>query len=169
MAVIVRQRYCRIGFYSSCTLSVPFGLKRFMKVVLFFSFVLLTMAAAAQPKAEAAIRRLLHTQTEAWNRGDLDGFMQTYHKSDSLLFVGKRGVVWGWRQTLENYKHSYPDKAAMGILSFGIIQVKKLSARYYHVTGKWMLQRAGDAPSGHYTLLLRKIKGAWKIVSDHSS
>jgi ketosteroid isomerase-like protein len=140
-----------------------------MKSLLLLLFLTVTAVAGAQSKNERAIRALLHIQTQAWNRGDLEGFMQTYWQSDSLLFIGKSGVARGWQKTLDNYKRGYPDKAAMGTLAFDIIQVKKLSRKYYHVTGKWMLQRAADAPSGHYTLLLRKINGAWKIVSDHSS
>ena len=140
-----------------------------MKSLLLLLFLTVTAVAGAQSKNERAIRALLHIQTQAWNRGDLEGFMQTYWQSDSLLFIGKSGVTRGWQKTLDNYKRGYPDKPAMGTLAFDIIQVKKLSRKYYHVTGKWMLQRAADAPSGHYTLLLRKINGAWKIVSDHSS
>ena len=145
------------------------SLKLFMKLALLLFALLLTGGATAQDRDVAAIRTLLHTQTVAWNNGGLEGFMQTYWNSDSLQFIGRNGVTWGWKQTLANYKRNYPDKAAMGTLAFDIIQVKKLSDDYYYVTGKWMLQRAADAPSGHYTLLLRKIDGAWKIVSDHSS
>ena len=140
-----------------------------MKPLLFAFVLLLGTAATAQTSDETAIRGLLQTQTKAWNAGDLEGFMQTYWHSDSLLFIGKSGVTRGWQMTLDNYKKNYPDKAAMGTLSFDIIQVKKLSENYYHVIGKWTLQRTADAPSGHYTLLLQKIKGEWKIISDHSS
>lgn len=162
------QRYCLACFAGIYTLCVSFLSNIFMRAV--FALLLLSATAAtAQSNDETEIRMLLQTQTESWNRGDLEGFMQTYWSSDSLLFIGKNGVVWGWQKTLDNYKRSYPDKAAMGTLAFEIIQVKKLSDVYYHVTGKWMLQRATDAPSGHYTLLLRKLNGSWKIVSDHSS
>jgi len=140
-----------------------------MKRILLPLFLLLTIFCAAQSDDETAIRKLMQTQTDAWNRGDLEGFMQTYWKNDSLTFIGKHGVTHGWQQTLDNYKKGYPDKAAMGTLSFDIIEVKKLSGDYYYVTGGWKLQRTADAPSGYYTLLLRKIKGEWKIVSDHSS
>lgn len=142
----------------------------FMKhLLLIMACAFLCVGVQAQKGDEKAIRHLLQQQTAAWNEGNLHGFMQTYWQSDSLMFIGKNGVVWGWQKTLDNYKKGYPDKEAMGTLSFDIIQVKKLSADYYYVVGKWMLQRAADAPNGHYTLLLRKIKGAWKIVSDHSS
>lgn len=127
------------------------------------------MTSNAQPGDEAAIRRLLTLQTAAWNAGNLEAFMQTYWKSDSLMFIGSKGVVRGWQQTLDNYKKGYPDTAAMGKLSFDIIQVKPVSKAYAFVVGKWILRRSIGDVSGHYTLLLRKIRGEWKIVADHSS
>jgi len=131
--------------------------------------ILFSVSVAAQSKNEETIRNLLEKQTIAWNRGDMDGFMQGYWESDSLMFIGKNGVVWGWQNTLNNYKKGYPDTAAMGKLAFDLIQIKKLSRKYYFVVGKWMLQRNAGDLSGHYNLLLRKIRGQWKIVADHSS
>lgn len=128
-----------------------------------------SLLSFAQKDEEAKISQLLQTQTQAWNRGDIEGFMQTYWKSDSLMFIGKSGVTRGWQKTLENYKKGYPDTAAMGKLSFDIIQVEQLSPQSFFVVGKWMLKRTIGDISGHYTLLLRKIKGQWVIVADHSS
>ena len=138
--------------------------KAFLIVFLFSIFI-----CQAQKNDQVQIRNLLSRQTEAWNRGDIDSFMQTYWQNDSLMFVGKDGVTWGWKNTLEHYKKGYPDKAAMGQLSFDIIQVKKLSGEYFFVVGKWMLKRDAGDLSGHYNLLIKKIKGAWKIITDHSS
>ena len=122
-----------------------------------------------QDRNARAILDLLDTQTAAWNKGDLQGFVKGYWENDSLRFIGKSGITYGWNNTLANYKRGYPDTAAMGKLQFTILVVKKLSPRYYEVVGKWYLKRSiGDA-SGHYTLLLRKINGSWVIVSDHSS
>ena len=118
---------------------------------------------------DAEIRNLLTRQTQAWNAGNIQGFMQTYWQSDSLMFVGKEGVTWGWKNTLEHYKKSYPGKAAMGELSFDIIKLKRLSDQYYFVVGKWMLKRTAGNLSGHYNLLIQKINGEWKIIADHSS
>ncbi len=140
-----------------------------MKNGLLLFFLLTTMIAASQKGEEAQIRKLLAVQTEAWNRGDVEGFMQTYWKSDSLMFIGKNGVKWGWQETLDNYKKGYPDTAAMGKLSFDILVVKRLSPDYFYVVGKWMLHRTMGDLSGHYNLLLQKIKGRWVIVADHSS
>ncbi len=131
---------------------------------LFFSLI-----GFSQTNDELTIRKVLDSQTEAWNKGDVKGFMQGYWKDDSLMFIGKNGIHWGWQTTLENYKKNYPDTAAMGKLSFDIILVKKLSAEYFYVVGKWMLSRSIGDLSGHYNLLFKKINGQWLIIADHSS
>jgi ketosteroid isomerase-like protein len=142
-----------------------------MKQTIFLlASILFFFSASAQKKSEdETVRQLLLTQSEAWNRGDLEGFMQGYWKSDSLMFIGKSGVTYGWQQTLENYRKGYPDTAAMGKLRFDFIEIKRLSVLYYFVVGKWHLTRSIGNVSGHFTLLLRKIKGKWVIVADHSS
>jgi ketosteroid isomerase-like protein len=116
-----------------------------------------------------AILNILETQRQAWNRGDLESYMQGYWHSDSLLFVGKSGPKYGWQTTLDNYKKGYPDKAAMGQLGFDILKVQLLDKTNAFVLGAWHLQREKDAPGGYFTLLLRKINGGWKVVADHSS
>ncbi len=123
----------------------------------------------AQAKDERAILNALEKQRLAWNSGDLNTFMQTYWQNDSLMFIGKSGVTYGWQNTLDNYKRGYPDTAAMGKLTFNIIQVKRLSAIYFSVVGKWNLTRSIGDVSGHFTLLFRKINNQWVIISDHSS
>ncbi|MEO7982530.1 MAG: DUF4440 domain-containing protein [Bacteroidota bacterium] len=140
-----------------------------MRKPLLLFLLLATMQCFAQSKDELAIRDLLARQTAAWNRGDIDNFMKGYWENDSLMFIGKSGVTYGWTNTLNNYKKGYPDTAAMGKLAFTLIQVKKLSKEYYHVTGKWFLKRSIGDVGGHYTLLFRKINGSWVIISDHSS
>lgn len=108
-------------------------------------------------------------QEEAWNRGDLEGFMAAYWKSDSLQFIGSRGLSYGWNTTLSNYKKSYPNQAAMGRLKFTIVSVEVLSRKSAWVIGRWELKRAVGDLSGYYTLLWKKIGGVWVIVADHSS
>ena len=129
----------------------------------------LKTAVIAQSKQEASLRQLLDLQSAAWNRGDIEGFMKGYWKNDSLMFIGKKGITYGWQNTLDNYKKSYPGKEAMGQLHFTIIQIKSLSDEYRQVTGKWALQRSLGNLEGYFTLLVRKIKGQWVIIADHSS
>jgi ketosteroid isomerase-like protein len=131
--------------------------------------LLVGFTSIAQSRDETAIRQVLDEQTKAWNRGDIDGFMKGYWENDSLMFIGKSGITYGWTNTLNNYKKGYPDTAAMGKLSFNILVVKQLSADYYHVVGKWFLKRSIGDVGGHYTLLFRRINGKWVIIADHSS
>ena len=96
-----------------------------------FSVYILTLlvftAASAQSKDEQTIRALLEEQRLAWNAGNLETFMGTYWQNDSLMFIGKSGITYGWQNTLNNYKKGYPDTAAMGKLKFDILEVKRLS------------------------------------------
>ena len=131
--------------------------------------LLLSATAGAQSNDETAIRQLLDKQTAAWNQGDIDRFMDGYWENDSLMFIGKSGVTYGWTNTLNNYKRGYPDTAAMGKLRFELLSVKRLSDEYYFVVGKWSLQRSIGNVGGHYNLLFRKINGKWVIIADHSS
>jgi len=140
------------------------------KVVCLLVFVAHFAHSAAAQSAETTIRGIMARQEAAWNRGNLDSFMIGYWPSDSLRFIGSRGLTYGWQATLDNYRKSYPDRDAMGTLKFTILSVEKLSRRSAYVIGKWRLTRGekGDL-SGHYTLLWRKIHGKWVIVADHSS
>ncbi|MEK7200205.1 MAG: DUF4440 domain-containing protein [Bacteroidota bacterium] len=125
--------------------------------------------ASAQNKDEQIIRSILANQTREWNNGNIEAFMQGYWKSDSLLFVGKNGPSYGYQNALKNYQKSYPDTVTMGKLSYNILKVEQLSPDRYFVLGKWMLKRSIGDVSGYYTLLFRKIRNQWVLVSDHSS
>ncbi len=140
-------------------------MKKFFLVLFLFT----SARVFAQSKNEIAIRHLLTEQSAAWNRGDIEGFMKGYWENDSLMFIGKSGITYGWKNTLSNYKKGYPDTTAMGKLSFDIIKVKPLSHNYYHIIGKWHLARSIGDLAGHFTLLFQKIDGYWVIIEDHSS
>ncbi|MDO9374500.1 MAG: DUF4440 domain-containing protein [Ferruginibacter sp.] len=137
--------------------------------LLALSFLFIFNSAVAQTPDELAIRKTLAEQTVAWNEGNLEAFMQGYWKSDSLMFIGKSGLTYGWQPTLDNYKKGYPDTAAMGKLDFDIVQVRRLSVLYFFVVGKWHLARTAGDLRGTFTLIFKKNKNKWVIVSDHSS
>ncbi|QOI97797.1 MAG: nuclear transport factor 2 family protein [Flammeovirgaceae bacterium] len=127
--------------------------------------------AAAQKKPNDAeiIRNIMQKQQADWNRADIEAFMEGYWKSDSLKFIGRNGITYGWTTTLENYKKGYPTPEAMGQLTFTLLSVEILSPTTAFVIGKWELKRTHDNPGGHFTLLWKKIKGKWVIVADHTS
>ena len=117
----------------------------------------------------AEILPLLTAQTAAWNRGDIDGFMQTYAAIDELRFASGDSVTYGWKPTLARYKQRYPDRAAMGTLTFRDLTVTALSADAALVFGHWQLTRAKDTPHGLFTLLVRRTPEGWRIFADHTS
>ena len=140
-----------------------------VKIYAVLAIMFITTCAFAQTKDDIIIKNILDQQTIAWNNGDIVNFMKPYWRNDSLMFIGKSGITYGWQKTMENYKKNYPDAAAMGKLDFTILQTKRLSVLYYSVVGKWHLTRTIGDVNGHFTLLFKKIKNTWVIVSDHSS
>ena len=143
-----------------------------MKKLSLIICVLIVQFANAQhqqlPDREKIIH-VLRNQEQAWNRGSIEEYMSGYWQNDSLEFIGKKGITKGWKQTLEMYKKSYPDKNTMGVLQFDILSVELLSKTSAYVKGKWSIKREKGDINGYYTLLLKKIKNSWVIVSDHSS
>ncbi len=128
-------------------------------------------AAPQEPKIIQSISDKMKEQEECWNKGDIPCFMKHYWKSDSLRFVGKSGINYGWQKTLDNYLVAYPDVNAMGKLTFSNEVMEFVDTATIQVIGKWELKRSeelGDL-SGYYTLLWKIKEGKWVIVSDHSS
>lgn len=116
--------------------------------------------------AEVSIRAVLSAQAASWNRGDLDGFLSGYWRSDDLRFASGGNVARGYDQLVERYRTTYPDRAAMGELSFSDLEIDQISPDAAVVHGAWSLTLEADKPSGLFTLVFRQIGGEWLIVSD---
>ena len=115
------------------------------------------------------IMKVMSMQEKAWNQGDIDSFMEGYLESDFLVFSGSNGPVYGWNDTKEKYKKSYPSKEIMGNLSFVVKNIKSISFDVALMIGEYQLKRSGGDSSGHFTLVWKKIDNKWLIVSDHTS
>lgn len=127
---------------------------------------LLLGAQAAPDTDEAEVRQAMADQQAAWNRGDVEAFMQHYWQSDSLQFIGANGPTYGWQATLENYRRRYPDRTAMGQLTFDILTVNRRAPTVISLVGKFHLQRSiGDA-EGYFLLIWQRIDDRWVIVAD---
>ena len=143
-----------------------------MKKIIFLFLLscgLMLTSAYSQVKDSLAIRNLLEQQTREWNAGHIEAFMNGYWKNDSLMFIGKTGVTYGWQSTLNNYIRSYPDTMAMGKLKFNLLKFNRIAKDYFFVVGQWHLTRKIGDLSGVFTLLFRKINNTWVIIADHSS
>ena len=120
-------------------------------------------------KSIAAIRAVLDAQTAAWNRADIEGYMDGYERSPHIVFISGDRLTRGWQTVLERYKRTYNTREKMGVLTFSDVEIEILSKDAALVFGRWHLRRAKDEPHGRFTLLFRKTKAGWKIVHDHTS
>ena len=119
--------------------------------------------------ATAQIRSVLRAQQDAWNRGDIDGFMNGYARSASTVFVSEDTIRRGWETVRERYRKKYSDRAKMGTLAFSDLEIMLLSPDAGVVLGRWSLKRANDQPHGRFTLIFKRLPEGWRIVHDHTS
>ena len=137
------------------------------------SCILMTLTVSAAPKqnasAVARIRSVLRTQQEAWNRGDIDGFMNGYARSGSTIFISEDTVRRGWETVHDRYREKYSDRAKMGVLTFSDLEITPLAPDSAVVLGRWKLQCVKDRPHGLFTLVFRRLPEGWRIVHDHTS
>ena len=126
-------------------------------------------AAGEHATDREAIGAVLQAQQSAWNRADVDAFLQGYWHSPELTFSGSSGVARGWDGVLARYKKNYPDRAAMGQLDFSDLEFRFLGPDAALVLGKWHLKREKDELGGVFTLVWQRFPDGWKIVHDHTS
>jgi ketosteroid isomerase-like protein len=138
-------------------------------LILAFPAALAAQSQKESSKIESQILAVMDAQVAAWNRGDIEGFMTGYWKSDKLVFASGSEVTRGWQTTLDRYKKNYSSREKMGALKFGDIEINVLSKDAAVVLGSWSLARANDNPKGKFTLIFRKTKDGWRIVHDHTS
>ena len=139
-----------------------------MKKISIPIIILVVMSCSINYSDKETILKVMNQQEADWNNGNINAFMQGYWQSDSLVFIGKNGIKYGWKTTLTNYQKSYPDKTSMGKLAFNIIKLE-VNGETAYMLGKWSLTRANDNPNGYFTLYWKKIDSQWVIVIDHTS
>lgn len=141
-----------------------------MKNYLTFIILLVLIKSFRANNPIKEVEKKMKAQEKAWNKGNLDDFMKPYWHNDSLVFIGKNGLTYGWQQTLDNYKKSYSSKDLMGTLQFENKIIRMLGDNTIQVIGKWTLTRPKEGNlSGHYSLIWQIKDGDWVIISDHSS
>jgi len=119
--------------------------------------------------AISEIKNVLRAQQNAWNRGDIDGFMNGYARAKTTIFVSEDKVTRGWETVRDRYRRKYSDRAKMGMLTFSNLEITPLSNNAAIVIGRWRLKRQSDQPHGCFTLIFRQTNDGWRIVHDHTS
>ncbi|GLP97813.1 YybH family protein [Paraferrimonas sedimenticola] len=139
-----------------------------MRTLVLLVCLILSFGAKADD-ANQQIRVLLQTQVKAWNSGDIESFMEAFWADPRLRFISRGKVRYGWQSAYEAYLRNYPDRDAMGRLSFNIELIDLLNADQAIVVGRWQLVRKDDQPNGIFTLVLQRFDGGWRIIHDHTS
>lgn len=124
---------------------------------------------ALAPRAEESILSVIREQEQAWNCGDIEGYMLGYANRPSTSFASGDKLTRGWQETLDRYRQGYDTQEKMGTLEFADLRVELIASDAAIVTGKWALARKQDRPHGLFTLLFRKLNEGWRIVHDHTS
>lgn len=130
---------------------------------------LLSAAGVGDQRPAAEIKRVLKAQAQAWNRGDIDGYMQGYARAESIQFVSGDSLTRGWETVRDRYKAKYDSREKMGTLAFADVKVTEIAPDSAMAVGRWRLRRNNDQPHGRFTLLFRKLPEGWRIVHDHTS
>jgi uncharacterized protein (TIGR02246 family) len=134
-----------------------------------FSAILTASLAVLTADAASDLQAVLKQQADAWNRGDIDAFMEHYWKSDELSFSSGGQTTRGWQSTKENYQRRYPTPEKMGRLTFSQLEITPLGDSAAIVLGRWQLARDESPVGGNFSLVCRKIDGKWLIIHDHTS
>jgi ketosteroid isomerase-like protein len=142
--------------------------RRFAVLFAMIAF-LIASAVSASGDSAAEIRAVMSAQVAAWNRGDIDGFMDGYARSQATEFVSGDKMTRGWQVVRDRYRKKYDAREKMGRLAFSDIKITPLSADAAIVLGRWQLVRQRDRPHGIFTLLFRRTPAGWRIVHDHTS
>jgi ketosteroid isomerase-like protein len=151
----------------------------------FYAAVLLSMAFVVVRSAQAQelqrlttasreqldVVKVLLAQQDAWNRGDIEAFAQSYKDAPDTLVITHQ-ISHGFAGLVEEYRHDYPNKAAMGTLTFSELEARPLDAQFAVVVGKYHLDRAkkeGGNAEGLFSMVLEKTAKGWKIILDHTT
>jgi uncharacterized protein (TIGR02246 family) len=147
-------------------------MKSFYRALLLVLGIVVATASGQQPDNAPVIleiRAVLRAQQEAWNRGDIDSFMNGYARNETTVFVSGDEVRRGWQTVHDGYLSKYTDRAKMGTLTFSDLEIEQLGPDSALALGRWKLKRASDNPHGRFTLIFRKTPDGWRIVHDHTS
>ena len=173
-SLVAYRRFAMLQVFRSRNLPMAHNARTVLlrPAIAIVSAVLVANVCAAptqSPNAVAQIQSVLHAQQDAWNRGDIDRFMNGYARSSSTVFISEDEVRLGWETVRKRYRQKYSDRTKMGALTFSEIEITLLSPEAAVVLGRWRLKRADDEPHGRFTLIFKRLPEGWRIVHDHTS
>src|SRR3990172_4828991 len=139
-----------------------------MLLAFLFAFLWMTSSSVQAEDARSQITAMLKEQDEAWNRGDLKGFVKPYDDSGQLIFVGSKGIVRSPQVLKEHYEQRYKEgQGDFGRLSFSDLEVEELGRGLARAWGRWLVEQKDKKVSGWFTLILKETPTGWRIIHDH--
>ena len=148
---------------------MSFNIKQYSVIGVFILFFMSCIKdnQKLKPLFQEEIYTVLINQTNAWNKGDINGFMQGYEKSDSLQFITRKGRTVGWLKVYDSYKKNYPTKKEMGELHFKNMLINPLCDSIVQVYGNWEV-KSDTIHSGNFSLIMKLKNNGWRIVIDYT-
>ncbi len=142
----------------------PVRLRTFLPIGL-----IIVAGCSVANKRHQQIRTALERQAAAWNRGDIDAYMDTYMRGDALTFSSGGETHRGWTKTRDRYSKRYPTREAMGELTFSELETQLLGDQHALSLGRWHLRRESGDIGCNFSLVWSRASGAWRILHDHTS
>jgi uncharacterized protein (TIGR02246 family) len=129
---------------------------------------------AAPDSLRCEIEQVLDLSMNAWNSGDLAGFLDCYEVSPQTSYLTSDRIVIGYTEIASVYAERFDTVSAArrGELSLSLTRVIPLSAEHSLAIGRYLLSRDesyGGPGDGVFSLVLRKTSAGWRIAADHTS
>ena len=142
--------------------------KKLYRLLILITILFSGSSAFSQSADEKLILKVIEDEVVAWNRGDIEAYVQFYTPDDSCRMIYRSGITYGRDSILAFYKKNWP-KERMGVLTLDQTTMEKVSNTYYFVTGRFTVVTGGETIRGRYSSLMKKVNGKWYIYTDHSA
>lgn len=122
-------------------------------------------------RTELDVVKVLLAQEKAWNRGDMNAFMEAYKDSPETLLVGHE-IAKGFSEIGADYRRDYPNQPSMGNLGYSELEVHQLDDNFAVCIGHYHIDRSkkdGGSADGIFSDVLEKTQDGWKIVLAHTT
>jgi uncharacterized protein (TIGR02246 family) len=125
------------------------------------------MAGAGDPEKE--IYDQLMQMADAWNRHDIDGYLDGFLHSDDVVVVVEGETVRGWDLLSKAYHGGYPKPEEMGTLTVDRMQVQMLAPDLGFVLSSYTVSFPKKKTYGTDTIIMKKVSAGWRELISHTS
>jgi uncharacterized protein (TIGR02246 family) len=125
------------------------------------------VAAAGDPEKE--IYDQMMKMLDAWNRHDLDAYLDGFLHSDDIVLVVDGETIRGWDLLSKAFHSGYPNKDEMGTVFFDRVQVQMLAPDLGFVLVWYSIAFPKKKQFGTDTIIVKKVAEGWREMISHTS